>query len=192
MIVSPLYITYESFDKLPKPAEYRAFFVVRDPRDLVVSHYFSSKYSHLENPGVLEERARLEGLTESEGMVVHMKYMAERGIFDALRSWRQHGDSDPRIQVFRFEDLVGPEQIRWMMRLMEHCDICLPERDLTAILHRLSFERLSGGRKQGEENKFHKYRSGTHGSWKKHFDERVVKAFEEIVGELPAELGYEK
>lgn len=189
-IITPLYINYDSFSAMPKPNNYRAFFVVRDPRDLVVSHYFSSRYSHLENPGVLEERARLADLPEKEGMIVHMQYMSERGIFAALRSWLDSTTGNSWVRVFRFEDLVGADQLRWVKELMDHCDIRIPEANLEAILARLSFERLSGGRKRGEENKYHKYRSGTHGDWQKYFDEQVTTAFSELVGDLPQALGY--
>ena len=189
-IVTPLYINWESFAGLPKPDEFRAFFVVRDPRDLAVSHYFSSRYSHVEMPGVLAERSQLTGLPENEGMVVHMRYMAERGIFDALRSWGRNSDADARIRIFRFEDLVGPDQLDWMMQLMEHCDIRIPREKLEFILARLSFERLSGGRKPGEENKHHKYRSGKHGDWKKYFDDTVKQAFDDVAADLPTMFGY--
>jgi hypothetical protein len=191
-IITPLYINFESFARLPKPDEHRAFFVVRDPRDLIVSHYFSSRYSHIDNPGVLDDRARLADLPEKEGIIVCLRFMAERGIFDALRSWAENSDADPRIKVFRFEDLVGAEQPRWMSELMEHCDIRIPQEKLRAILSRLSFEKLSGGRKRGEEDKFHKYRSGTHGSWKKYFDEDVTHAFEQATGDLTRLLGYDQ
>jgi hypothetical protein len=188
--VSPLYINFESFAAMPKPAEFRAFFVVRDPRDLVVSHYFSSRYSHVENPAVLEERSRLVGLSESEGMEIHTRYMADRGIFDALRSWAERSADDNRIAIFRFEDLVGEHQLHWMQKLASFCDIRIPTADLESILSRLSFARLSGGRKPGEENKFHKYRSGKHGDWQKYFDEAVATAFLEVAGNLPQTLGY--
>jgi hypothetical protein len=190
-IVSPLYINFKSFEQLPKPQEYRAFFVARDPRDLVVSHFFSSRYSHVENPGVLEERARLEGLSEKEGMIVHTRYMADRGIFDALRSWSIEAAKDAKLQLFRFEDLVGSDQLTWMGKLVEHCDIQIPQDKLQGVLHRLSFERLSGGRKPGEESKTHKYRSGKHGDWKKYFDEEVIAAFNEVTGDLTRLWGYE-
>jgi hypothetical protein len=189
-IVTPLYISYESFAGMPKPEEYRAFFVVRDPRDLIVSHYFSSRYSHSENPGVLEDRALLVNIPEQEGMIVTLRFMAERGIFDALRSWVENSTSDPRVRVFRFEDLVGADQLNWMTQLCDHCDIKLPQEKLKAILDRLSFERLSGGRKVGEENKQHKYRSGKHGDWIKYFDADVTKSFEDVAGNLPQLLGY--
>jgi hypothetical protein len=176
---------------MPKPESYRAFFVARDPRDVVISHYFSSKFSHSENTGVLEERARVADLPEKEGIIVHMRYMGERGIFDALRSWVISSDNDSRIRVYRFEDLTGADQVRWVSDLMEHCDIRIPAENLKAILTRLSFENLSGGRKQGEENPHHKYRSGKHGSWRKYFDADVNREFAEVAGDLPRVLGYD-
>jgi Sulfotransferase domain len=189
-IITPLYINYGSFAGLPKPGNYRAFFVARDPRDLVVSHYFSSKFSHVKNQGVLKERSRIADLPERDGMVVHLRYMAERGIFDALRSWVEHSHADPRIRIFRFEELVGPDQLGCMAQLLNHCDIRVPREKLKAILDRLSFERLSGGRKPGEENKHHKYRSGKHGDWMRYFDDTVTNAFDEVAAELPRTLGY--
>jgi hypothetical protein len=189
-IITPLYINYESFAGLPKPDQYRAFFVARDPRDVLISHYFSSKFSHNENPGVLEERKRVADLPEKEGIIVHLRYMGERGIFDAMRSWVENSGRDSDIRVYRFEDLTGDDQLRWVRDLMDHCDIRIPQDKLEPILARLSFEKLSGGRKPGDENQHHKYRSGKHGGWMKYFDDDVTRAFEEVAGDLPRSLGY--
>jgi hypothetical protein len=41
-----LYWDYSCFQHLPKPDNYRTFFVLRDPRDVVVSWYFSIKNTH--------------------------------------------------------------------------------------------------------------------------------------------------
>src|SRR5262245_2774715 len=46
VIATPLYLDYEGFASIPKPPRYKAFFIVRDPRDIVVSWYFSTKLSH--------------------------------------------------------------------------------------------------------------------------------------------------
>jgi hypothetical protein len=73
---------------------------------------------------------------------------------------------------------------------MEHCDIRLPDERLIAILARLSFQKLSGGRKPGEENTRHKYRSGKPGDWHKYFNENVTREFDNLVGDLPRALGY--
>ena len=46
IIISPLYIRYSDFYKMQKPDNYKAFYIARDPRDLIISNYFSLKYSH--------------------------------------------------------------------------------------------------------------------------------------------------
>jgi len=166
--------------------------VARDPRDLAISHYFSSKYSHVANPGVLKERSQIESLPEPEGMIVHMRYMRERGIFDALRSWHENCGLNSNCKFVRFEDLIGPDQLQNYMDLMHFCDIQIPEQNVASILDRLSFVKLSDGRKQGEENKFHKYRSGIPGDWKKYFDDRLSSEFIELTGDLVSVLGYEE
>lgn len=189
-IISPLYINSENFERMPKPAEYRAFFITRDPRDLVISHYFSSRYSHLKMPSVVAERARFEGMSDEEGMLLHIEYMAQLGVFEALRSWAMQRSNDEKVEIFRFEDLVGPDQLEWMMQVMRHCDIEVPKSSLESILQRLSFVKLSGGRQPGDENTSHKYRSGKHGDWKKYFDNKITQSYHDAAGDLAETLGY--
>ncbi len=45
-IATTIYIDYEGFSRIPKPRTYKAFFIMRDPRDVLISWYFSSKHSH--------------------------------------------------------------------------------------------------------------------------------------------------
>src|SRR5947209_3617806 len=45
-IVTPFYVSHAAFAALPRPEPYRALFVMRDPRDVVTSWYFSIKFSH--------------------------------------------------------------------------------------------------------------------------------------------------
>ncbi|MEM9657959.1 MAG: sulfotransferase domain-containing protein [Planctomycetota bacterium] len=124
-------------------------------------------------------------------MVVHMRYMAERGVFDAIRSWHDACTESRNCAFVRYEDLTGPDQLAHFMNLMEFCDIKIPEAAMRQILQRLSFEKLSDGRKQGDENKFHKYRSGAPGDWKRYFDEAMTAEFEFTAGDLLERIGYE-
>src|SRR3989339_1973072 len=51
--VPGLYVDYPLYDVfIDKPHAYKAFFVYRDPRDMVVSWYWSAKESHGINRGV--------------------------------------------------------------------------------------------------------------------------------------------
>ena len=74
--------------------------------------------------------------------------------------------------------------------------IRVPRRGITDpgldfILNRLSFERLAGGRKQGEENRASHYRKGQPGDWVNHFTPKVRQLFKDRYGELLVRLGYE-
>jgi hypothetical protein len=55
-----------------------------------------------------------------------------------------------------------------------------------------SFERLSEGREQGQEDTSSFYRKGVAGDWKNHFTERDKRIFKKEAGELLIELGYER
>src|SRR6185295_6056125 len=44
-IVTPIYIDLPGFQRLPRPDNHRAFFVPRDPRDVVIAWYCSVKLS---------------------------------------------------------------------------------------------------------------------------------------------------
>lgn len=53
------------------------------------------------------------------------------------------------------------------------------------------FERLSGGRNKGLEDRCSFYRKGTVGDWKTHFDDQCLECFRRIGGGLLADLGYD-
>src|SRR4029453_4135312 len=66
--VLSLFLSYTTLEKIPKPDRHRSFFVLRDPRDMVVSNYFSTRNSHApmgdipKVRGVLLERPPKEGM----------------------------------------------------------------------------------------------------------------------------------
>jgi hypothetical protein len=81
----------------------RGFHVVRDPRDVVVSAYFSHLHSHrvdAEWPELAGRRERLGALSTAEGLMVELDALGWQ--FGAMRDW--HYD-DPRILELRMEDL---------------------------------------------------------------------------------------
>jgi hypothetical protein len=45
-----VYASYESYLRIPKPDNYRTFYVGRDPRDIAISHYFASRRDAARNP----------------------------------------------------------------------------------------------------------------------------------------------
>ena len=178
-IVSPIYINYEHFHKMPKPERHKAFFIWRDPRDVLVSWYFSTKISHPNKQSDVH-RDHLRSVSESDGLAYGIDLLKSRGLFDALSSWQ--AANDPHVIVVRYEDLVGESAPGEFRRLFNHLEIPFPDEILAQLLDDYSFKKLSG-RKQGEEDTSSKFRKGIAGDWKNHFDGGLSRKFAEAIGQ---------
>lgn len=190
-IVTPIYIDLPGFQRLPKPENFRAFFVPRDPRDVVVSWYFSVKLSHKVMGLIGDVREKLQVLSEEEGLNYVIEFVESRGLFAALRSWQQGVAGDSRLRIFRYEELTDENQFTTWKQLLAHCDIAMPDETLRAVLKEYSFSALTKGRERGAEDVKAHLRKGVHGDWKNHFTPVVGKKFRELTGGLVEELGYE-
>ena len=189
-VATPLYIDYEGYKIVPKPKDSKAIFVVRDPRDLVVSEYFSVRYSHSPIGDIPQLRRELDALSEFEGLLYVLKYLHSYGTFACQRSWVEEGNPDPEVLIVRFEDLITDHSVPIWKKMFEHFDVQIPKLILSQLLQDHSFEALSG-RERGIEDKHSHYRKGIHGDWKNYFNEQLVKQFKQLTGDLVVRLGYE-
>src|SRR5207237_8776113 len=82
-IATTIYSDFDGFASIPKPARYKAFFVMRDPRDVLISWYFSSKFSHPLMGDLGRVRADLHRLSEADGLLYCIDYLDEFGLFAA-------------------------------------------------------------------------------------------------------------
>lgn len=213
--------------------EMRAFHLVRDPRDVVVSGYFSHLHSHPEVVGGIEwealpaHRRNLQQLDHDAGLMAEIEFSAQ--FFDTMSDW----DYDrPDILEVRMEDLISAPQERWS-EIFTHLDLHTPGRTpydgygtaafrwnlaprrmsprvlayprhvlprlplrrlprtyLPDALDRFSFERMSRGRKPGQEDVTSHYRRGEPGDWRNHLNEQHLKALDARTGDLVRRLGY--
>jgi hypothetical protein len=182
-IATPLYVDYEGFASIPKPQRYKAFFVMRDPRDIVVSWYFSTKLSHKAQGDIERVRQELLRLTEVDGLRFSIDWLADYGLFGAQRSWLNAPSRDANVLLVRYEDLIGADQQSHIERLMLHCDIPISCDELGVVLAEYSFEQLSG-RRRGNEDAHAHYRKGVAGDWLNHFDAAVHRHFHDVAGDL--------
>jgi hypothetical protein len=188
-IASPLYFDFPSFSSIPKPDSYRAFFVARDPRDLVVSWYFSMKRSHKLLGRVPVWREELNRLSMVEGLHYSIRTMDEDArIFQTMRSWAELSSTDPNALIVTYEDLTGPESRATFRSLLTHCDIPLPEGQLTGLLNDHSFASKTG-RSRGEEDRSSQMRKGVPGDWTNHLDDRMLAALDSVAGDLVERFG---
>ena len=184
-----IYLDYPCYASIPKPGPWRTFFVMRDPRDLVVSLYFSNRYSHALMGRVGERREMLNAQTMAEGLRYVIEHTCESGQFRALESWIGAPERDPQVLLTRYEDLVGPESFAHFRQVFDHCDIALPDDGLRDVLDTYSFQKMTG-RKKGQEDQGAHMRKGVAGDWKNHFDTETMAYFQEKTGDLVQRLGY--
>jgi len=183
--IESVYASYTGYLRLPKPESYRTFYIVRDPRDIVVSHYFASRRDAARNPqGEISQRMQ----NPDTGLLLMIDMLAEMALYAALRSWIDAAD-DERVLVLRFEDLIGPGQFQRFQQLLTHCDIAMPDETLKTFLAAHSFEALSGGRQPGQEDLNAHYRKGVAGDWRNHLTGQRLDYFYAVTGDLVSRLG---
>jgi hypothetical protein len=85
-------------------SSFRAFHVIRDPRDIIVSGYFSHKNSHPVDhlPHMEAHRKRLQSMPKEEGLLLEMDYAASE--MDDLATWNY---DHPSVLELKMEDLTA-------------------------------------------------------------------------------------
>jgi len=188
LMIGPLYVRNNKFIEIDKPKNYRVFFIARDPRDLIVSNYFSLKHSHSPyDPYIIEMRKRLNELSKEEGISELIESLTP-GIKKTLEGW--FSQDSPHIKLIKFEDFFGNNQLKEFTDLLEFCNIKLNSDDIKYLLDKYSFKNISG-RKLGSEDVKDHYRKGTPGDWKNHFTNDHKNLFKSLSGNLLIDCNYE-
>ena len=114
-------------EQLEALAPTRGFHVIRDPRDIIVSGYFSHRNSHPTDglPELARHRERLRAVSKEEGLLLEMDFA--RGTLIDLAQW----DYDrPEILELRMEELSA-KPYEGFVRIFQHLEL-LPDEEPTA------------------------------------------------------------
>ena len=85
---------------------YRAFHVIRDPRDITVSAYYSHLSTHGLYPEIAEHRKKLQALSKNEGLFAEIDFSAAE--FRELEIWDYN---QPNVMEIKMEVLTkDPEK----------------------------------------------------------------------------------
>lgn len=172
---------------------------IRDPRDLVVSGYFYHKkgsefWCNIQDPkesdwkvvnGCMPDGMRrnhsfssyLQGVNKEDGLIAEIDFRANH--FESMRQWSL---SDPRIKLFRYEDILGNER-RVFATIFAHYGFSIPKRYLGIF-----FANLYSAKKQ--RGALDHIRNPRAGQWKEHFSDRVAEYFEQKYGDVLSLYGY--
>ncbi len=123
------FISYNNahYTHVEQLGQMKGFHVVRDPRDICVSAYFSHRYSHEVSgwPAMQQHRERLQQVSEEEGILLEMDWLQQH--FDEMRSWPTQVDG---ILQLKMEHLTT-EPYGQMLRVFEYLGL-VDDEDFTA------------------------------------------------------------
>jgi len=144
-------------EQLEALAPSRAFHVIRDPRDIIVSGYFSHRNSRPADhpqpeawgrPHIAEHRERLQAVSKEEGLLLEMDF-ARRTLLD-LAEWDY---SRPQVLELRMEELAA-RPYDGFVRVFQHLELLAEDepsagRELVAVWLRRTLNRVSARRPLG-------------------------------------------
>lgn len=191
-IITPVYIKYSDYMNIEKRYPHKTFMVIRDPRDVIISHYFSIKYSHaLITDELKNMRLRYNEMSEADGIKDQIE-SAGQWLYEVLEEW-YNGEKNKkgRVRLFRYEDFFSSAMKKTFQELFVFLDIPANEKQLERLLEKYRFQQFSGGRQRGDEDIKSHYRKGETGDWKNYFTKAHKELFKELTGDLLIRLGYE-
>jgi hypothetical protein len=168
----------------------RGFHVIRDPRDILVSMYFSHLNSHRVNHAEIKrDRRRLAELDPLDGLTYLMdESQFFQRIVRELADWNYDTE---RFYETSFERLTT-DPAKEFGAIFSFLGIPVERSDLTAILQQNRFENLKADwRTRNPGAGVNHYRSGVAGDWKNHLVGKPKMLFRRRYGDLLIQLGYE-
>jgi len=181
------YVDYNTYASIPKPEKHKAFFIMRDPRDIVISWYFSTLHSHTEKH-VATARHNLKTLDQKEGIKYAIDYLENYGLFWAQLTWAEATQNE-KVRIFYYEDIAKDNRV-FITDLLEFLDVSIRDSEMLEMCERHQFTSYSKGREKGNEDIKSHYRKGVAGDWKNYFDSDIKDHFDSVTDSIHKRLGY--
>jgi hypothetical protein len=186
--VPGLYMSYDLYEEIKKPTQYKTICIIRDPRDIVISWYFSMLKTHKLMGKVGKYRSVLKEKSFDDGIHYCIDELSIK--FMAMRTWINNSDDDNMIFI-KFEDLVHKSKDTFTKIFMK-CGINISEQEIENILNEYSKDRMRkkdlATRKDKSESHYRK-KSSKHVDY---FKEEHYKHFYNVTGNLIDILGYKR
>lgn len=185
--VPGLYVSYDLYQEIRKPRRYRTIYVMRDPRDIVVSWYWSMLSSHVVMGKVGAYRADLQERDVDSGL--HYAIDALTMKFAQMRTWALNAD-DPAVHVMRFEVMTAQPEAS-LRELFDAIGIPFSDDQVHDLAQRYSKDRMRERdlrHRDASEGSHYRRQSSRH---REAFRDDHHDHFRAVAGDLASQLGYD-
>ncbi len=172
------YGPFRSYRPIPDLDQYKVVLILRDPRDVLVSQYYSAAYNHpVINRKILTNRKEILKKSIDEHVVVKAD--------DFVTIYREYCDKllhQDYVLFLRYEEMVS-EFENWLNRLTAFTGTNSHPETVRKILDGTSF-------KVDKENKFQFKRQVNPGNYKKQLNPETINVLNEKFKDILPALGY--
>lgn len=191
-IFKPLGYLYSVFggmiDGIPALDQYKLVLVTRDPRDILVSHYYSTAFSHTvplqggdKHGYFLERRVQARRTTEDEFALSESDDLL--GIF--MRYEQLLLKKHPHVHVTSYEQMVSDFET-WLASLLEYCELSADPALRTSLL--MENEKL---RPKKEDVRRH-LRKGKAGDHREKLKPETIRILNDKFADVLQTFGYDR
>ena len=181
---------YTSFagpiEGLANAGRYKHVVMVRDPRDILVSNYYSISYSHAvpdehsnKRGALLEARQRALKVTVDEFSLGQVHELARR--FTAIEQGLLHGQYP--VHLCSYEEMVGDFPV-WLSRILDACGLKASDQLFQSLVERQQKTRPV------KENKHAHLRKGQPGDFREKLSAETVRTLNEVLQPVLRRFGY--
>jgi Sulfotransferase domain len=170
----------------------RVIYIVRDPRDVVISEYhYQRKTRNIDDGYPLEEYVRR--------FIAGETYLENGSWGEHVTGWLSARNGDPRFLLLRYERLLS-DPVEELARIASFLNIPATTQRLAEIVTLSSADRMRKlEAQQGDDSSLMKgsrkdvafIRSAKSGAWKTELPEALVESIEAAWGTVMHYLGYE-
>jgi hypothetical protein len=172
------YGAFRSFKNIPNIENYRIALILRDPRDVITSHYFSTAFSHpVLSKGIYEARQEALKQTIDEFVLANAPQTKEY-----YHEYCQKALHLPNVELLKYEDMIGDFE-PWLQRLVKHIGM----EHQQEVIKRLVAESKFTVKK---EDKFSHIRSIKAGDYLDKLKPETIQALNELFKEELEMLNY--
>jgi hypothetical protein len=175
-----------AIDGIENIEKYRTVLMVRDPRDVLTSMYYSSAYSHAipnatgdKRSIFLKRRAHTRQIDIDQFVLENAE--RERAIYQRYIDLYLNGR--PHLYLTRYEDMVK-DFSAWVDGLLDHCELVIEPAMRTKIVEEAGLIRPV------KENKYAHIRKGEPGDHHDKLQPKTVLRLNDIFAEVMKKFGY--